>query len=386
MYNRRWVFFAACLGMMVFGIVMLSLGTINTFITAKFQLNDLSIASLASLLPLGILAGSLIFGPLVDRYGYKQLLIICALLIVVALEVIAYTKAFFLIRFSFFLIGIGGGAINGSTNALVADISTEKKGANLSLLGVFYGIGALGMPALIGILSKFFAVENLIGGIGIFVFLITILFSTLKFPAPKQAQGFPIKESVGLLKNGLLILLGMVLFFESGIEGLTNNWTTSFLQRDLAVTPQRALLALSLMVLGLTVARLVLGWALKKMRAYIVLIVCLCLAMLGSLLLRFAGGYPLAVTGLILMGVGFAAGFPVILGYVGELFAQLSGTAFSIAFVIALIGNTFLNFILGLISANYGIQHYLTMIHISILIMLILLAILLPKISRKITI
>jgi len=386
MYNRRWVFFAACLGMMVFGIVMLSLGTINTFITAKFQLDDLSIASLASLLPLGILAGSLIFGPLVDRYGYKQLLIICALLIVVALEVIAYTKAFFLIRFSFFLIGLGGGAINGSTNALVADITAEKKGANLSLLGVFYGIGALGMPALIGILSQFFAVENLIGGIGVFVFLITILFSTLKFPAPKQAQGFPIKESVGLLKNGLLILLGMVLFFESGIEGLTNNWTTSFLQRDLAVTPQRALLALSLMVLGLTVARLVLGWALKKMRAYIVLIVCLCLAMLGSLLLRFAGGYPLAVTGLILMGVGFAAGFPVILGYVGELFAQLSGTAFSIAFVIALIGNTFLNFILGLISANYGIQHYLTMIHISILIMLILLAILLPKISRKITI
>ena len=386
MYNRRWVFFAACLGMMVFGIVMLSLGTINTFITAKFQIDDLTIGSLASLLPLGILAGSLIFGPLVDRYGYKQLLIICALLIVAALEVIAYTKIFFLIRVSFFLIGLGGGAINGSTNALVADITAEKKGANLSLLGVFYGIGALGMPALIGVLSQFFAVENLIGGIGIFVFLITILFTTLKFPAPKQAQGFPIKESLGLLKNGLLILMGLVLFFESGIEGLTNNWTTSFLQRDLAVSPQRALLALSLMVLGLTVARLVLGWALKKMRAYIVLIVCLCLAMLGSLLLRFAGGYPLAVTGLILMGVGFAAGFPVILGYVGELFAQLSGTAFSIAFVIALIGNTFLNFILGLISANYGIQHYLTMIHIAILIMFILLAILLPKISRKITI
>ena len=386
MYNRRWVFFAACLGMMVFGIVMLSLGTINTFITAKFQIDDLTIGSLASLLPLGILAGSLIFGPLVDRYGYKQLLIICALLIVAALEVIAYTKIFFLIRVSFFLIGLGGGAINGSTNALVADITAEKKGANLSLLGVFYGIGALGMPALIGVLSQFFAVENLIGGIGIFVFLITILFTTLKFPAPKQAQGFPIKESLGLLKNGLLILMGLVLFFESGIEGLTNNWTTSFLQRDLAVSPQRALLALSLMVLGLTVARLVLGWALKKMRAYLVLIVCLCLAMLGSLLLRFAGGYPLAVTGLILMGVGFAAGFPVILGYVGELFAQLSGTAFSIAFVIALIGNTFLNFILGLISANYGIQHYLTMIHIAILIMFILLAILLPKISRKITI
>jgi MFS family permease len=43
-----------------------------------------------------------------------------------------------------FLFGFGGGAINGACNAVVADISEEHKGANLSLLGGFFCIGCFG--------------------------------------------------------------------------------------------------------------------------------------------------------------------------------------------------------------------------------------------------
>jgi hypothetical protein len=65
----------------------------------------------------------------------------------------AFTQSQGLLRFCAFLIGFGGGAVNGATNALVADISDKYKGANLSLLGVFFGIGALGMPLVLGILK-----------------------------------------------------------------------------------------------------------------------------------------------------------------------------------------------------------------------------------------
>jgi hypothetical protein len=36
----------------------------------------------------------------------------------------------------------------------VADISKDSKTANLSLLGVFFGIGALGMPFILGLLRE----------------------------------------------------------------------------------------------------------------------------------------------------------------------------------------------------------------------------------------
>jgi len=386
MYNRKLVFYAACLGMLVFGIVMISLGTINTFLTAKFNLNELTVGTLASLLPFGILIGSLVFGPVVDRYGYKYLLIVCSTFIGLALILIASTKTFGLIQAAFFLIGFGGGAINGGTNALVADISTENKGANLSLLGVFYGVGALGMPSAIGLLSNLFSYERIIFGIGVFVIVLVAGFCSIKFPEPKQAQGFPLRQGLSLLKNPVLVLIGFILFFESGIEGVTNNWTTTYLQQHLAVSAKDALLALPLLVLGLTLARLVLGGVLKKLSAYIVLIGCLLSALLGVIILMIAGSYTLAVTGLVLLGIGFAAGFPVILGYVGQLFESLSGTAFSIVLVIALLGNTLLNSLVGLIAHSFGIQHYLSILLGSIIAMLILLSIVLPKISKKIKI
>ncbi len=160
MYNKKLVFSAACLGMLLFGIVLISLGSILPSITIKFELDEISIGTLASILPFGILAGSLVFGPIVDRYGYKNLLIICSLMVLAGLEGIAYAESLFVLQISMLLIGFGGGVINGGTNALVSDISTKDKGASLSYLGVFFGIGALGMPAILGLLSRIiFSVE-----------------------------------------------------------------------------------------------------------------------------------------------------------------------------------------------------------------------------------
>src|SRR6185312_11028039 len=96
-----------------------TLGSVKHGLEQKYLLDEIASGKLFSILPFGILLGSLLFGPFCDKYGYKVLI---------------------------FLFGLGGGAINGATSALVSDISDKDKGANLSLLGVFFGIGALGMP------------------------------------------------------------------------------------------------------------------------------------------------------------------------------------------------------------------------------------------------
>jgi hypothetical protein len=43
-----------------------------------------------------------------------------------------------------------------------------------------------------------------------------------------------------------------------------------------------------------------------------------------------------AATGVSLLGCGLAATFPVVLGFVGDRYAQLAGTAFSVVIVMAL--------------------------------------------------
>jgi MFS family permease len=72
-------------------------------------------------------------------------------------EGIAFSQSLFILKISIFIFGLGGGIINGSTNAVVAHITENNKGANLSLLGVFFGIGALGMPLILAMLAKIFS-------------------------------------------------------------------------------------------------------------------------------------------------------------------------------------------------------------------------------------
>lgn len=384
MYKKNLVFAAACIGMLLFGIVFLSLGTIFTFLKTKFMIDEITAGSLASSLPFGMLAGSVIFGPIVDRYGYKILLITCSLLIVIGIESIALTNIFWVLQASFFLIGFGGGAINGGTNALVADISSEGKGANLSLLGVFFGIGAITMPAILGLLSQTFSHEAIISGIGLAILIPVIYFIVIAFPVPKQAQGFPIKQSLALIKEPALILFGFILFFESGLEGIVGNWTTTFMKDGLKLTTENALFALSAQVVALTLTRLILGAVLKKVKQSIVLFICYAFILAGALILLAAPGFAMAVIALIFIGIGFSAGFPVILGYVAELYADLSGTAFSVALVMALTGNTLINFTVGAVSQSYGIGKLPIILIISVIMMALLLSVSLRKTSTKI--
>jgi FHS family glucose/mannose:H+ symporter-like MFS transporter len=255
-----------------------------------------------------------------------------------------------------FATGFAGGILNGAANALVADISEEDKGANLSLLGVFFGIGALGTPLLLGLLSKYYDYSNIISGVAIFMVLAAIYIFLISFPGPKQAHEFPLSSGMKLFKEPLLLLSSFFLFFESGIEGLVNNWTTTFLQDTLHTSPEKALYALSFSVVGLTIARLLLGSLLKKISSSLVLLFSLMSIALGCCMLIFTVSYGMAFTALIIVGAGFAAGFPVMLGYIGQSYASLSGTAFSIALIIALTGNTLLNYLFGIIAAKYGIS------------------------------
>ena len=358
MYNRSLVFASACAGILVFGASIVSLGTVNAYLAAKFTLDSMAVGSLAALLPFGILAGSVLFGPIVDRFSYRLPLLLAALLIFAGFETIAFTNSFAAIQIAFFFIGVGGGVINGGTSALVADISSEGKGASLSLLGVFFGVGALGMPALTGVLLQSASYETIIASLGVGAFIPVGMFAAIRFPPPKQAQGFPLKKGLSMLKHPALLLLSFALFFESGLEGMANNWGTMYLQQQVKMSVSDSLIGLTLLGAALTLARVAMGWLLKRFRPSSILLSCIAVAFVGGLLLRFATAPWVAVIGMAFLGFGFAPVFPVVLGFIADLFAELSGTAFGIALVIALAGNTFLNYLVGALSNWEGIAVY----------------------------
>ncbi len=372
-YSKNLVFTAACIGMSFFGISMITLGAVLPSLTLKLELSNLQAGSLVTFLPLGMLAGSLLFGPIVDRFGHKVLLLLSCLVVLLGLQGIACFTQLPLLQLSIACIGIGGGILNGETNALVADISNEQeKGARLSLLGAFYGIGALGIPVLLSTLSKHFSFETILQGTGIVLVLCILFCLPVRFPAPKQPQGFPIREGLGLLRQKSLLLLSFILFFQSGIEGVCNNWTTLYVDQTTSLTTEQGLVILTCMVAGLTAARFILVGLFRKIRQETVLQGSLLIAAAGFALLLFSPGFTRAATGMVLIGAGLASTFPVILSIIGGHYPKLSGTAFSVALVIALTGNTLLNQLTGHLSQHFGIQTYPYTMLIAIGMMLIL--------------
>jgi MFS family permease len=383
MRSTRLVFICACLGMLLFGISLITLGSVAAALQQKFQLDAITSGTLFSILPIGILAGSLLFGPFSDRYGYKGIMLLSCICIFAGFQGIAYASSLPVLRICIFLFGLGGGAINGSTNAVVSDITTTNKSANLSLLGVFFAVGALGMPFILGLLETRFSFEKIISVVGYLPLIILVLYLFTTFPPPKQLQGIPLSKGVGLLKDGILLLIGFFLFCISSFEAIINNWTTTYLLTQLSVVSSKALYALSLYVAGMAVMRILLGSVFREVTSTKILLWSFISLLAGCILFHFAGSYAVAVAGLILIGVGLAAGFPVMLGFVGNLFTEVSGTAFSIVLTIALIGNMLVNFIMGIVAEKYGVSHLTTVAFILLSLMFLLSLIILKKVKTN---
>jgi MFS family permease len=329
----------------------------------RFHLDDNGIGTLTALLPFGILAGSLIFGPIVDRFGYKWMLIVCALLVFAGLEGMAFAGSRGYIQLFVFLIGFGGGVLNGATNALAADVSEGERGAKLSLLGVFFGIGALGMPSTLAALSKHFSLAGIVAGIGGFVLVPVLYFLVITFPPPKQkARPGAATSRFALLKHPIFLLAGLALAIQSGMEGMSNDWMTRYFKKVTLsgehAAEWKTLLGLMAVTGAMVIARLVLSGLLKHMKSQTVLFGSIGLTAAGALLLMFATSYGVALTAALFIGAGLAACFPVVLSYIGDLYPAQSGTAFSTIFFIALIGNMTINKSFGLLAQIHGIQQY----------------------------
>ncbi len=363
MLSTKLIFASAYMGMLLFGVSLITLGSVAPGLREKFSLDAISFGTLFSILPFGILTGTLLFGPFADRYGYKLIFILAGLSMFAGFQGIAYASSASLLYVCVFLFGLGGGVINGSSNAVVSDVS-QNKGANLSLLGVFFAVGALGMPFILGILEEKYSFSQIVSSVGYVALLGTLLFLLTRFPGAKQAQGIPTAKLKSLLSDSFLLLIGFFLFCQSSFEAVINNWTTTYLLNKISVTMSEALYALSLYVAGMAVMRIVLGKVLRKASSKRVLLFSIALLAAGGLMLQFSTEFVYAAAGLVIIGAGLAAGFPVTLSFVGERYASVSGTAFSIVISIALVGSMITNYTMGLIVERYGVHHVATMVFV----------------------
>lgn len=367
-YKTNQVFVAACAGLAFFGVAMLSLGPILGQLNAQVD----GANALPATMSIGIILGTILFGPVVDRFGYKYLLIIGSLLALIGLEGLANATEIELLHGSMFMIGFGGGILNGLTNALVSDIyGDDKRGGRLSILGAFYCVGAL-----LWTLLNYYMPDNYIvplhcisGIMAVFI----VYFCLIQFPKAKPQGSVSFSKSVGLLKYPALILFALILFFQSGFEGASGSFTPKFLEDSAAMEATAATLSLTWFTVGMLCGRLPLGLIMKKLKDNGTLYLYLSVALVGVVILYLSADVTMAHLAMALIGFGVGATYPVVLAYLGGAFREMSGTAFSIAIFIALCGQFAFNKVVGVMFDDGGHAYFPLVLALAVVMMMVLL-------------
>ena len=132
---------AAILAILVYGMIAAMLGTLLPELSKRFSLTPEQNGMIALAQAIGLIIASVSVGPLIDNKGKKTGLLLGLALIAISLFLLPSAGGYGMIMGLVLLLGLGGGIIVTAANALVSDISEERRASTLNLLNLFFGLG-----------------------------------------------------------------------------------------------------------------------------------------------------------------------------------------------------------------------------------------------------
>jgi len=353
-----WLSAAAYAGMFGFGIVMALLGAVLPVLARRLQFDLSHAGELFLVMNAAMLVTTLGLGPVVDRFGHKLPLVIAPLFVAGALALISRVTTFEGLVIALVFLGIGGGALNQVTNTLIADLyeDVRKKRAELNVLGIFFGFGALFVPFTIGSLLSYLDLGKILYLAMALSLIPTVLSIPFVFPAPHQREGVALTDVGRLVRQPLVLTFSFLLFFESGNEFILGGYITTYLTRDLRATISVASYLLAGYWGALMLGRVILSRAtLHRSAGSVILASALAVAASMTLLLTVRS-ILIAGISVILLGFSIAMIFPTVLGLAGSSYPSHSGTVFGILIGLALAGGMTLPWLVGKFSEGWGIR------------------------------
>jgi fucose permease len=318
--------------MFVFGVILLLMGSL----LPSLGVSGVRAGSLGSFPLIGILAATVLVGPLLDKVGAKPVLAAALGLIAAALAVMPSLASFGALAATALAYGLGGGTLNTATNALVSDLSATRRGAALNLLGFSFSLGAVTAPLLMSLAARNSS-ASVLRVLAMAPAMVLILVLALRFPEPAHS-GTPLRSLLRVLTYPLVWLFGVLLFFESGNENCMFVWAGKMTGDVLHLPTERADLALVGLSAAMGAGRLLAVLWLKWLGSRTLLLVSATVTMAGAIFVVAFESFAGMVAGFAVMGLGMSAIFPTALGLAGDRFPGKTGTVFGGIMAVALVG------------------------------------------------
>lgn len=206
----------------------------------------------------------------------------------------------------FALIGLGIGLSVTATNLIVATVSGDRRGRRLSVVNIWWGIGAVACPWIVAASEAAGDLRLVLGLIG-FASLAAFIFL---LPLREEPQPAAPRTPLGV-ELWVLLYFALMLFLYVGVENTVGGWIATYGNRFTGLSLADASLLVSIFWMALLVGRGVGSRALRRYSERAVMLVGLLVAIaaIAALMVQLPG--VAVVVAVAAAGFGFGPVFPL---------------------------------------------------------------------------
>ncbi|EOL45502.1 hypothetical protein RV11_GL000061 [Enterococcus phoeniculicola] len=364
-------------------IAFISLGLPDSLVGSAWPVmhTDLQVpVSYAGMITMTIAAGTIVSSIFSDKLtrklGAGLVTALSVLTTAIALFGFSTSHSFLALIFWAIPYGLGAGAVDAALNNYVA---LHYASRHMNWLHCFWGVGAALSPYIMSYyLTSGQGWNSGYRTIGILQIILTfVLFISLPLwkqknlpETQKKVAAKPLSFKEILQLKGIPAIL-IAFFSYSAIEQTAGLWASSFLVQIKEISPEVAASFGSFFFLGITFGRFICGFIADYLGDKSLIRIGTGIAFVGVLLVAFPTDIRLvALTGLIVIGIGCAPIYPAIIHSTPENFGkEHSQAVIGIQMAFAYVGTTFMPPLFGLIAAKFSIGLYPLFLLVFVIIM-----------------
>ncbi len=349
----------ALLSVFGLGIAFSAIGALKLELVKQLKINDAQFGKLISALMFTSIFVVLIFGPLVDMFGYRPVAIAGFLLGSAAVFMLISSRSYGGAILSCVMLGIGAMCLNLGNTLIPMVLFTGNPAAASNFGNVFFGVGAFITPFLVGILLSRLGYRAT-GALITLILLAPIVIAAIATYPEVQKTGLTFGQAfstaIGFLSNPAVVVAALALFCYVGLEVSMGGWISTYAANQ-GFDARGASMVLSSFWIGLMIARLVASVMVTSANGIFAVSILALAALVLIGCMMATGSKTLAAILVFATGLSFGPLFPTI---VGITFAKIDpgsyGSAFGIMFAVGLLGGSTLPAAIGILSQGKAIK------------------------------
>jgi fucose permease len=255
-----------------------------------------------------------------------------------------------------FALGLSLGLISSATFHAISPIYTRDTAATLNLAGAFFGLGCVLTVVLVAGAFYVYTVASILVFLALVPGFFAAGYARSKFPAVAAHHQPSLREAFRDFRSPGAILFSVLLFLQFGNEWLLAGWLPMFLIQRLGASPAASLKILAVFWMSLLAGRVVMQALLPRVRHGRVLLLSGLSALFGCAILYFTNNLFGAASGVLFVGAGFAAIYPVVAEMIGDRFPYYHPGFFNGIFSFASTGGWLAPWTMGFYTHWWGIR------------------------------